>query len=108
MNFRLTNILSWEKKPATDETDGQTDAPAAAETSALPPENTEAVSGKTLVVYFSATGTTKAVAERIAAVTDADIYEIIPAEPYSAADFNRNDSNSRTTIEMNDPERKPA
>lgn len=62
----------------------------------------------TIVVYFSATGTTKGVAERIANVTGADIFELIPAEPYSDADLDWNDRNSRTTIEMNDPDVRPA
>lgn len=61
----------------------------------------------TLVVYFSATGTTKGVAEKIAAVTDADMYEIVPAEPYSSADLDWNDDNSRTTTEMNDKDARP-
>lgn len=61
----------------------------------------------TLVVYFSATGTTKGVAEKIAAVTDADMYEIVPAEPYSSADLDWNDDNSRTTTEMNDKNARP-
>ena len=42
---------------------------------------------ETLVVYFSATGHTKAVAEKIADVTGADLYEIVPADPYSEADL---------------------
>lgn len=62
----------------------------------------------TLVVVFSATGTTKGVAEKIAAITDADFYEIIPAEPYSDADLNWNDRKSRTTIEQNDDSSRPA
>ena len=61
----------------------------------------------TLVVVFSATGTTKGVAEKIAAIEGADLYEIIPAEPYSDADLNWNDKNSRTTIEQNDPDSRP-
>lgn len=61
----------------------------------------------TLVVYFSATGTTKGVAEKIAAATDADMYEIVPAEPYSSAGPDWNDDNSRTTIEMNDKNARP-
>ena len=59
-------------------------------------------------MYFSATGTTKGVAERIAGVTNADIFELVPAEPYSDADLDWNDRNSRTTIEMNDPNVRPA
>ena len=61
----------------------------------------------TLVIVFSATGTTKGVAEKIASITDADLYEILAAEPYSSADLNWNDKNSRTTIEMNDPNARP-
>ena len=69
----------------------------------------QTVSGKdTLVVYFSATGTTKGVAEKIAAITDADLYEIVPAEPYSDADLDWNDSNSRSTKEQNDSSVRPA
>ena len=62
----------------------------------------------TLVVVFSATGTTKGVAEKIASVEGADLYEIIPAEPYSDADLDWNDKKSRTTIEQNDPSVRPA
>ncbi len=61
-----------------------------------------------LVVYFSATGTTKGVAEKIAALTDADIFEIVPAEPYTSADLNWNDQSSRTSVETDDPSCRPA
>ena len=60
-----------------------------------------------LVVYFSATGTTKGVAEKIAELTDADIFEIVPAEPYTSADLNWNDRNSRTSVETDDPSCRP-
>ena len=60
-----------------------------------------------LVIYFSATGTTKGVAEKIAALTDADIFEIVPAEPYTSADLNWNDRNSRTSVETDDPSCRP-
>ena len=72
------------------------------------PDTAESSGKDTIVVYFSATGTTKGVAERIANVTKADLYEIIPAEPYSDADLDWNDKNSRTTIEMNDQKVRPA
>ena len=64
-------------------------------------------SGDTLVAYFSATGTTKGVAETIASVTGADTYEILAAEPYTSADLDYNDSESRTTKEQNDPSVRP-
>ena len=75
------------------------------------PENTdipEEPGRKVLVVYFSATNTTKGVAEHIANGLNADIYEIVPEEPYTDADLNYNDNSSRTTIEMNDPNARPA
>ena len=60
-----------------------------------------------LVIYFSATGTTKGVAEKIAALTDEYVFEIVPAEPYIAADLNWNDRNSRTSVETDDPSCRP-
>lgn len=63
---------------------------------------------KTLVVYFSNTGNTRAVAENIANGLDTDIYEIIAEEPYTDADLDYNDNNSRSTMEMNDPSARPA
>ena len=60
-----------------------------------------------LVAYFSATGTTRGVAEKIAAITGGDLYEIVPAEPYSDADLNWNDRNSRSTKEQNDKNVRP-
>lgn len=61
-----------------------------------------------LVAYFSATNTTKGVAEHIANGLDAELYEIVPEEPYTDADLDHNDDNSRSTIEMNDPDVRPA
>lgn len=60
-----------------------------------------------LVAYFSATGTTKGVAEKIAAITGGDLYEIVPAKPYSDADLNWNDRSSRSTKEQNDKSARP-
>lgn len=63
---------------------------------------------KVLVVYFSATNTTEGVAQTIADSLGADLYEITPKQPYSAADLNYNNDKSRSTIEMNDPNARPA
>ncbi len=63
---------------------------------------------KKLVAYFSATGTTKAAAERLAAAAHADLFEIRPEKPYTAADLNWMDKKSRSTLEMNDKTSRPA
>ena len=71
---------------------------AAQETAAEPASETPAAAhSDVLVAYFSATGTTKGVAERIASVTGGDLYEILAAEPYTEADLNYNDNSSRST-----------
>lgn len=61
----------------------------------------------TLVVVFSATGTTKNVAKKIAEIENAGFYEIEPKEEYTTADLNWNDRNSRSTKEQNDPKSRP-
>lgn len=76
------------------------------ETTAPEPENTE-TGNKTLVIYFSATGTTEDVAEKIAEITDGDLYEILAKEEYTSADLNWNDSSSRSTQEQNDKNCRP-
>ena len=63
---------------------------------------------KTLVAYFSASGTTKAVAQQLAEVVGADLHEIKPEQPYTDADLDWNDKQSRSTIEMNDKNSRPA
>ena len=66
------------------------------------------MSGKTLVAYFSATGTTARVAKQIADATGADLYEITPAERYTQADLDWTNKKSRSTLEMNDGSCRPA
>ena len=81
---------------------------AAQETAAEPASETPAAAhSDVLVAYFSATGTTKGVAERIASVTGGDLYEILAAEPYTEADLNYNDNSSRSTSEQNDKSVRP-
>lgn len=62
---------------------------------------------KVLVAYFSATNTTEKLAGYLADGLKSDIYEIVPAVPYTSADLNYGDSSSRTSIEMNDPNARP-
>ena len=63
--------------------------------------------GKRLVAFFSASGTTKKVAEMIASAADADMYEIMPKQPYSKADLNWMDKKSRSSVEMSDKKFRP-
>ena len=63
--------------------------------------------GKKLVAYFSAGGTTKKVAKMIAETAEADLYEIVPKQPYSKADLNWMDKKSRSSVEMNDKKSRP-
>ena len=79
--FALTAIAAFAEEPTT------TDVPS-----------------KTLVVYYSATGSTERIANMIAAETGADVFVITPAEPYTDADLNWTDNNSRVAYEHEHPE----
>jgi flavodoxin/predicted small lipoprotein YifL len=72
------------------------------------PEPNGEDSTRVLVAYFSCTNTTKPLAEYVADGLGADLYEIVPVDPYTAADLNYNNDNSRSTKEMNDPNSRPA
>ncbi len=70
--------------------------------------NADTPANKNVVIaYFAATGTTKRVAENLAKATGGDLYEIKPVKTYTSADLNWHDSNSRTSVEMNDPKSRP-
>ena len=62
---------------------------------------------KILVAYFSATGTTARVAQKVAAATGGELYAITPAQPYTDADLDWNDKQSRSSVEMNNPQARP-
>ena len=80
--------------------------------SSVPQNNTSAADDnsvgnkKTLVVYFSATGNTENAAKIIAETLNADIFEIVPQEPYTDADLNWNNSNSRVSVEHTDESKR--
>lgn len=63
---------------------------------------------KILVAYFSASGTTKKVAERLAGLMKADVFEIQPELPYTAADLDWENNQSRSSVEMSDRSSRPA
>ena len=63
---------------------------------------------KALVAYFSASGTTAKLAERLSKAAGADLFEIRPEVPYTAADLNWMDKKSRSSVEMNDRKCRPA
>ena len=63
---------------------------------------------KALVAYFSASGVTAKLAERLAKAADADLFEIAPETPYTPADLDWRDANSRSSVEMNDRSCRPA
>ena len=63
--------------------------------------------GKKLVAYFSASGTTRKIAEMIAEATAADLFEILPKQPYTKDDLNWMDKKSRTSVEMSDKKFRP-
>lgn len=80
-----------ELAPAADETPAQSVSDAA-----------KAAAGKTLVVYYSATNNTEAVAGYVAEAMGADLFELIPTQPYTDADLNWRDRESRVSREHDD------
>ena len=63
---------------------------------------------KVLVAYFSATGVTAQAAQKVADATGGEVYAITPAKPYTDADLDWRDKQSRSSVEMNDPKARPA
>ena len=63
---------------------------------------------KTLIAYFSASGVTRKVAEKMAQATGADLFEIAPDVPYTDADLDWMNQNSRSSVEMKDRKSRPA
>ena len=70
--------------------------------------STISAQNKTLVAYFSATGTTKNVATELAAVANADLHEIKPAQAYTSADLDWHNKQSRSSVEMANKSSRPA
>lgn len=90
----LTACISNKTKAGTDVVTGN--AASMDGTSGTP-------AGKVLVVYYSATERTKIAAEAIAAATQGELFELVPQQPYTAADLNYNNKDSRVSREHDDP-----
>ena len=71
-------------------------------------EETNMKNDKILVAYFSATGNTKSVATTLATAIGADLFEIVPEQPYTSDDLNWQNDNSRSSVEMGDKSSRPA
>ena len=95
-------------KPATSTSQPETSAPteepttAPTESASTAPSETEPETGKTLVVYYSASGNTERVAKDIAEAAGADLFEIVPTEVYTSDDLNWTNSDSRVSREHDD------
>ena len=104
---RQNTTTAEAKETQTAESSAAAETTAAQETAAETAAETQtgetnAESGKTLVVYYSASGTTKRVATAIADAAGADLYEITPVEPYTSDDLNWTNSSSRVSREHDD------
>ena len=105
-----TSAETEAKQGETAPTETEPAAEAPSTEAAAEPESdasAPAAHSDVLVAYFSATGTTKGVAEKIASITGGDLYEILAAQPYTEDDLNYNDDNSRSTTEQNDKNVRP-
>ena len=102
-----TSAETEAKQEETAPTETEPAAEAPSTEAAAEPESDAAAHSDVLVAYFSATGTTKGVAEKIASITGGDLYEILAAQPYTEDDLNYNDDNSRSTTEQNDKNVRP-
>ncbi len=94
-----------ESSPELKETSGESTDMDSSEAAAEPISSVEAAEtdgGKTLVVYFSATGNTEAVAEYIAGATGGDLFELVPTEPYTSDDLDWTNRDSRVSREHDD------
>ena len=98
-----TQADTAQQTASETETEAET---TAAETSEEETSEAESAEGKTLVVYYSATGNTEEVANYIANATGGELFELEPVEPYTSEDLNWTDENSRVSIEHENPDQR--
>lgn len=97
-----------ESGNAAEDTPAETVIPSLEAQGSASAEPEASEGGKALVLYFSCTGNTEAVAREIAAQTGAEVMELLPEEPYTEDDLNYQDDNCRANQEMNDENARPA
>ena len=103
----LACVLTACGGAGTHSNPGQSTPPASSTPGADEP-GAERAEGSILVAYFSATGNTEGIAQHLQSVLDADLYEIIPEDPYTSEDLNYNNGDCRANQEQNDPNARPA
>ncbi len=105
----ITQTPDVIQTPDVTQTPGVTQPPTETDSPSPTPTNTPDISGnrKSVVMYFSCTDNTKTIAEYVAESADADIYRIEPAVPYTDADLNYGNADSRTSKEQNDSSARP-
>ena len=100
--------------PSTTPSEAENESDASGEAPSEPADSTESSpeqepeGSQILVAYFSATGNTEGVAQKLADGLGADLYEITPEQPYTDSDLDYGNSKSRSSVEMNDPSARPA
>ena len=99
---RPTTVTTVSTTAPTTAATTEAAQPSEETTQASEAAETETTSGKTLVVYYSASGNTRRVAEAIAQAANADLFDIVPTEVYTNEDLNWTDSNSRVSREHDD------
>lgn len=101
---RTESTVTTETEPTeTEPTETESTDAESTDAESMDAESAEAEAGKTLVVYYSATGNTKAVAGYIAGALDGDTLELTPVEPYTSDDLSWTDESSRVSREHDDP-----
>lgn len=104
----LFSLAACGQAAPSTEDEAQTPVETSQPTENTPTEETapadETAGGSVLVAYFSATGNTEAAADYIADAANADLFEITPADPYTADDLNWTDPDSRVVYEYENPD----
>ena len=102
------NVQMPEESQAQEQT-SESDITQESDTNSSDSEpDSEPEGSKILVAYFSATNNTEGVAQKLADGLGADLYEIVPEQPYTDEDLDYGNSESRSSVEMNDPSARPA